>query len=68
MKSILSCLILVAVSSTFTTAQDLPFKSKVEVYRAKEGEMLAFALRLEQPFLAEEFEKIPSESDMPTFG
>jgi len=34
----------------------LPFQQKVEVYRSDEGDS-AFRLRLEQPFLAEEFEK-----------
>ena len=38
-------------------AEPLPFNSKVEVYRDEKGEVMAFALRLEQPFLAEEFEK-----------
>src|SRR5215831_19126219 len=37
-------------------ADKLPFQHKVEVYRAKDG-VTVFALRLEQPFLAEEFEK-----------
>jgi hypothetical protein len=35
----------------------LPFSHKVEVYRNEEGSEMAFVLRLEQPFLAEEFEK-----------
>lgn len=35
----------------------LPFSHKVEVYRDKEGDVLVFTVRLEQPFLAEEFEK-----------
>jgi len=35
----------------------LPFQQKVEVYRNEEGDINAFRLRLEQPFLAEEFEK-----------
>lgn len=38
-------------------AEPLPFNHKVEVYRQKEGDVIAFAVRLEQPFLAEEFEK-----------
>jgi len=38
-------------------AETLPFKYKVEVYREKDTGASAFALRLEQPFLAEEFEK-----------
>jgi hypothetical protein len=37
--------------------QALPFHHKIEVYRDKEGDAVVFALRLEQPFLAEEFEK-----------
>src|ERR1700719_2137970 len=35
----------------------LPFGQKVEVYRDKEGQVIAFSLKFEQPFLAEEFEK-----------
>ena len=35
----------------------LPFQQKVEVYRNQDGDINAFRLRLEQPFLAEEFEK-----------
>ena len=39
-------------------AQDqLPFQHKVEVYRSAEGDEMAFRVRLEQTFLAEEFEK-----------
>lgn len=44
-------------------AQELPFDIKTEVYRQKESErelgppVMVFALRLEQPFLAGEFEK-----------
>lgn len=38
-------------------AENLPFTQKVEVFRAKEGDIVAFTVRLEQPFLAEEFEK-----------
>jgi hypothetical protein len=38
-------------------ADPLPFNYKVEVYRPKEGDVMAFSVRLEQPFLAEEFEK-----------
>lgn len=41
----------------FSWCQALPFNYKVEVYRAKEEEAMVFALRLEQPFLSEEFEK-----------
>jgi hypothetical protein len=38
-------------------AEPLPFKHKVEVFREKDADTVVFALRLEQPFLAEEFEK-----------
>src|SRR5436189_1965810 len=38
-------------------AEPLPFHHKVEVYRDKDGDVTVFSLRLEQPFLAEEFEK-----------
>ncbi len=45
-------------SSAHLTAQDeLPFQHKVEVYRSGDGEVVAFSVRLEQAFLAEEFEK-----------
>ena len=37
-------------------AEALPFKQKTEVYRDRDGEVMVFALHLEQPFLAEEFE------------
>ena len=48
--------LLVLAFSTLTEAQGLPFKQKLDVYRDKDGEVMVFALRLEQPFLAEEFE------------
>ncbi len=35
----------------------LPFETEVETYRSEKGDVMAFTLRLEQPFLAEEFEK-----------
>ncbi len=38
-------------------ADELPFQHKVDVYRSAEGDVVAFRLRLEQVFLAEEFEK-----------
>ena len=53
-------------TSAFThtvSAQDekpqapLPFNLEEETYRDKEGDAMVFALKLEQPFLAEEFEK-----------
>jgi hypothetical protein len=37
--------------------EPLPFNHKVETYRNHDGSVMAFALRLEQPFLAEEFDK-----------
>ena len=41
-----------------TFAKDaLPFQHKVEVYRDKKSDVTVFTLRLEQPFLADEFEK-----------
>lgn len=49
--------------STVATAQPppkasgLPFEPKIQVYRDKDGKEVVFKLRLEQPFLAEEFEK-----------
>jgi hypothetical protein len=39
------------------SAQEFPFQHKVEVFRDKDGDTISFVLRLEQPFLAEEFEK-----------
>lgn len=42
---------------TATAADALPFQHKVEVYRNQQGDVTVFTLRLEQPFLAEEFEK-----------
>jgi len=38
-------------------ADALPFGQKVEVFREKDGDVTVFTVRLEQPFLAEEFEK-----------
>ena len=38
-------------------ADDLPFQHQTEVYRDQDGEAVAFTVRLEQPFLAEEFEQ-----------
>lgn len=40
-----------------SAADDLPFQHKVEVYRSDKDNVIAFTVRLEQPFLAEEFEK-----------
>jgi hypothetical protein len=47
----------IAVSQVVAQEQNLPFSSRVETYRNEEGDITVFALRLEQPFLAEEFEK-----------
>ena len=46
----------VGVTGLFA-AESLPFTQKVEVFRDKEGDIAVFTVRLEQPFLAEEFEK-----------
>ncbi len=52
---ILTCL---TGSLTGVRADDeLPFRHKVDVYRSAEGDAIAFTVRLEQAFLAEEFEK-----------
>lgn len=37
--------------------EPLPFTHKVELYREKDNDLAVFSLRLEQPFLAEEFER-----------
>jgi len=42
--------------STIQAADSLPFGQKVEVFRDKQGDVTVFTVRLEQPFLAEEFE------------
>ena len=52
---VVSIVALSCVSSAF--ADTLPFDWKVETYRSEEGDITAFSLRLEQPFLAEQFEK-----------
>ena len=58
MRSLYAVGVAVAVlAGSPASAQPLPFESKVETYRSEDGEIMAFALRLEQPFLAEEFEK-----------
>ena len=49
--------ILGPASLTFGAAEPLPFEHKVELHRNEKGDVIVFALRLEQPFLAEEFEK-----------
>ncbi len=48
------CGLLCAVSAA---AAELPFLHKVEVYRNPQDDVTVFTLRLEQPFLAEEFEQ-----------
>ena len=60
--SLVIALAFVAVFPATGFSQALPFRHKIEVYReknveAKDGEAIVFALRLEQPFLADEFEK-----------
>jgi hypothetical protein len=46
------------LSAPFVRAADaLPFGQKVEVFREKESNVIVFTVHLEQPFLAEEFEK-----------
>ena len=52
-----AALALAALIGSQAGAQPLSFDSTVETYRSEEGDILAFAVRLEQPFLAEEFEK-----------
>jgi len=57
-SSLVICIILVGFRALPAAAADaLPFQHKVEVYRDKPGDLTVFTLRLEQPFLAEEFEK-----------
>lgn len=48
---------LALLPASVASAQPLPFEAKIETYRPEEGDVMAFAVRLEQPFLAEEFEK-----------
>jgi len=49
--------LLLALSGEAVGAEGLPFGHRVEVYRSRADGLAVFALRLEQPFLAEEFEK-----------
>jgi len=44
-------------ASAAQTVDDLPFHHRVEVYQDEEGDVRVFTLRLEQPFLADEFEQ-----------
>ncbi len=46
-----------AMNADAAPSGSFPFRHKVELYRDKEGDVMAFSLKLEQPFLAEEFEK-----------
>lgn len=56
MKSAVFSLIAMSMV-TSASAEPLPFSYKTETYREKDTGITVFALRLEQPFLAEEFEK-----------
>ncbi len=53
------CLLVVAwcTAPGAARAGALPFRHDVEVFRSETGDLCAFTIRLEQPFLAEEFEK-----------
>lgn len=53
------CATMLGILATASTAraQELPYHHKFEVYREKDSDVISFVLRLEQPFLAEEFEK-----------
>lgn len=53
----LAALILVSCIQQARSESELPFKQRVEVYHSEEGGELSFVLRLEQPFLAGEFEE-----------
>lgn len=53
----LSCLTAALLAPTLLAADELPFDSTIETYREKDTDVVVFAVRLEQPFLAEEFEK-----------
>ncbi|OYV88126.1 MAG: hypothetical protein B7Z73_09130 [Planctomycetia bacterium 21-64-5] len=52
----LSTLVVLAGTGIAAGGDPLPFNHKVEVYRNEKQGVTVFALRLEQPFLAEEFE------------
>jgi hypothetical protein len=58
-RILISAIWLLLVSASAVWGQDapLPFDRKVETYRDSERDVTVFVLRLEQPFLAEEFEK-----------
>lgn len=53
--SILVAFVCIVLRFSAAIADELPFQHKVEVYRSKD--VIAFTVRLEQPFLAEEFEQ-----------
>ena len=58
-KSTMRLLVLLMSLGTYAgtlQAEELPFQQKVEAYRSKDGDEIAFSVSLEQPFLAEEFE------------
>lgn len=57
MKPAILSIVLTSLLATHASADPLPFTYKVETYREKDTDITVFALRLEQPFLAEEFEK-----------
>jgi hypothetical protein len=44
-------------AAAIQAADALPFNHKVELFREKDSDVIVFTVRLEQPFLAEEFEK-----------
>ena len=50
-------LLVFAACAAGQAQEELPFQYKIEVYRSAEEDLAAFTVRLEQPFLAEEFEK-----------
>ena len=52
-----SCTLAFFLSPIVGSAQPLPFESTIETYRSEDGDVTAFGVRLEQPFLAEQFEK-----------
>src|ERR1700747_2540078 len=57
MRCVLLCAAVFSAVADVRAAEPLPFTQKVEVYREKDSDVAAFTVRLEQPFLAEEFEK-----------
>ncbi len=54
---LLVCCLALAIALPRVEAGELPFEHRVTVYRDADGRTLAFSLQLEQPFLAEEFER-----------